>query len=182
MPPKGVGFTDPLWGTINTVRNDKPYEIYISQLFEEQDFWEFSERNGGVLRSITFEFIVPNMFNPDGNFDEEIKNTGTDTNAEVIRTSFLGKNGIRANSKRIREAVKYISHHAGRILAKSLDGENYSSDDKEKTTSVPKTNVESEAEIDYLASQKSRVLGHEQSENDDPLDLSGGPGGLPSVD
>lgn len=171
-----------LVGFINESRNDKPYEIYISQIFEESDFWKFAEDSGNVLQSVTFEFIVPNMFPVDGNLEEEIKNTGEDTNAEKIKFSFLGNNGILAKSKRIRKAVDYISRHAGKILATSLDGEKYSSEDQEKTTSIAKIEVENEQMLEYLSSNKEKVLGYEGSENLDAVDISSGANGESSLD
>lgn len=50
-----------------------PYFIEVHPIFPMESFWEFVEKNRGKIKSVGFEFAVPNMFGGADEFLDEMR-------------------------------------------------------------------------------------------------------------
>lgn len=127
--------TNALFAYLNEDPN-APFTIVPEPLFDSSTFWSFADKNAGVLRSVRFEFVVPNMFGITTNMDADLKEAGEDTGSDRVTLAFSAIKGIFARSKRILQAVAYAERGGGKIKATSLDGDTYNSDRKLKTAKI----------------------------------------------
>lgn len=138
-------------------RSDAPYTTIPELIFDENDFWRFSTDNGDILRYIRFRFVVPNMWGPQNDLDEDLKETGTETGAELVDVTFSAKSGVTTRNQKVRTAVEYTQRGAGEIRAKSLTGDSYSSNTKPTTKSVPNADLD-DASDEAISAIAARVL------------------------
>lgn len=138
-------------------REDAPYTTIPELIFDESDFWSFSSDNGDILKYIRFRFVVPNMWGPQNELDEDLKETGKETGAEKVDVTFSGKGGVTTRNSKVRTAVEYSQRGAGEIRARSMTGKNFSSKNKATTKSVPKADLD-DANDEALSAIAARVL------------------------
>lgn len=106
-------------------RNDKPYHIEVEPLFDGARFWTFSEQHNNVMRSIEFDFVVPNMWGTESDLEQDLKSTGDQTGAQRVRVGFESENGVRTQNDKVKEGVNYAEKGAGTIRARALDGRRF---------------------------------------------------------
>ncbi len=150
-----------LVGAINA-RDDRPYVIEFEPIFDSASFWEFANIHGKVLKSVEFDFVVPNMWGAKNALDEDLKDTGQQTGAERVKVGLKGESGIYTDNQKIRDGVEYAERGAGKITAKAEDGDLYSSDEKPKTTKVPAVTGDGQSTQGYFANLKERILGRDK--------------------
>jgi hypothetical protein len=138
-------------------REDAPYSTIPELIFDENDFWRFSEANNNILKYIKFRFVVPNMWGPQHDLDKDLKETGTETGAENVDVSFSAKNGVTTRNAKVQNAVEYTQRGAGDIKAESMTGTKFSSQDKPSVKSVPKADLD-DANDEALSAIAARVL------------------------
>jgi hypothetical protein len=138
-------------------REDAPYTTIPELIFDENDFWAFSEAHDDILKFIRFRFVVPNMWGPQHDLDKDLKETGAETGAEKVEVSFSGKSGVTTKNAKVRTAVEYSQRGAGDIRARSMTGKNFSSEDKASTKSVPRADLD-DADDEALSAIAARVL------------------------
>lgn len=138
-------------------RQDAPYSCIAEMIFDENDFWKFSEENGGVLKFVKFRFVVPNMWGLQNDLDKDLKETGTETGAERVDVTFSGKSGVTTDNPKVRTAVEYAQRGAGEVKARSMDNKNFSSETKASTRSVPKADLD-DATDEAVSAIAARVL------------------------
>lgn len=107
---------------------ESPFTCIPELVFDESDFWKFSERSGNVVKFIRFEFVVPNMWGPQNDLEEDLRETGRETGSDRVDVTFRGRNGVKTNSDKVKDGVKYAGRGAGRVTARNFDGEKFSSD------------------------------------------------------
>ncbi len=147
---------------INT-RVDKNYIIEFEPIFDSRTFWRFSKDHDNILKSITFDFVVPNMWGAKNGLEEDLKETGKQTGADRVKVNLRGKQGINTKSQKVKDGVAYTERGAGTIEARAPDGTLYSSKSKVKTSEVPKVEGDRATVRDYFKSVKNRILGREKS-------------------
>jgi hypothetical protein len=117
-------------------RDDAPFNALAELIFDESDFWVFAKESDNILDYVKFEFVVPNMWSPQNDLEEDLKETGKDTGSDRVDVTLRGKNGIKADSDRVRDGVKYASRGAGVIKAKNRAGKRFSSARRPTTVRV----------------------------------------------
>ncbi|WP_434613571.1 hypothetical protein [Tabrizicola sp. M-4] len=139
-------------------RDDASYSVIPELIFDETDFWKFAEESGKVLSFIRFEFAVPNMWDPQGDLEKDLRSTGRKTGTEQVDVTFRAKNGVTTDNDIIKSGVKYAGRGAGRIKARNRDGKRYSSETRATVESVPKADLD-EASNDMIEQIAKKVLG-----------------------
>lgn len=142
-------------------RADRPYHIEIEPLFSGRDFWIFSKQHDHLMRYINFDFVVPNMWTPYSDLEQDLKDTRAETGAQRVRVGYKSDDGVLAKAPRIKRGVDYAEKGAGTLSAKSMDGATFRSTNKKKTTMVPI--VIGALTIGVFAAMKGRILGRGQS-------------------
>lgn len=156
---------------INSSPN-RPYQVEADQIFNSEDFWKFSRENGNVLRSVTFDFAVPNMWDATGGVDRDLRRTGQQTGAERVKVRMTSSSGITTDSDIIRDGVEYSERGAGKITAKSRDGKSYSSNNNPSVTEIPLTEGSVSEKSNYIKGAKNQVLGYGENSSVDWTDSS----------
>lgn len=140
---------------------DRPFTIEASLIFDSRSFWQFASQKGGKLKSVRFEFIVPNMWGTKSDLDADLKETGATTGAERVSVAFASSSGLHTDATKIREGVEYAERGAGVVRATALDGETYSSSTKPKTTMIadPEVILAQNVAVDEQRNLTDRILG-----------------------
>lgn len=106
-------------------RVDAPYHIEVEPLFDSNRFWAFAAANNNILKSVTFDFVVPNMWGTESELEADLKRTGVQTGAERVRVDIRSKNGISTDNDTIRDGVDYSERGAGTVRAMSMTGKRF---------------------------------------------------------
>ncbi len=138
-----------------------PYAIEVSQIIEEQSFWQFVDENKGNVTSMTLDFIAPNMFGSDDEFSSEMTAFKVSEKARKVKLMVANEDGIEPDTPRMRRAVQYATKGGGRIRARAKGKKSYNSDDSVKRSfldDVKETGTELAEVARKLA---KRILGRE---------------------
>lgn len=154
-------------------RRAAPYQIEIEPLFDASRFWAFAKRHDNVLRSVTFDFVVPNMWGTESDLEKDLKDTGAQTGAERVTVGISGEHGIFTENQKVRDGVEYAEKGAGTVRAKAMDGQRFSSTARPRTSRIPLVEAGSELMHEYFGKLKRKILGREQ---DSAMDSSDRPG------
>ena len=155
-----------LIGQIND-RDDAPYIISISAIWDEGSFQAFAERHGNILRSVTFQFVVPNMFDLSGKLDEKLKQVGEDTGAKHVTLTLESPDGVRADAPEVEAGVAYGSKGQATVTAKAMDGDRYSSTDKVRTSRIAPLLGQGKALLAVVREYANEVLGRGDADSSD---------------
>ena len=153
-------------------RPESPFQIEVEPLFDASRFWAFAERHDNVLRSINFDFVVPNMWGAESDLEMDLKETGAQTGAERVSVGLSGEHGVLTDTQKVRDGVEYAEKGAGTVRAKALDGQRFYSTARARVTKIPAVQAGSEIVAQYFAKLKRKILGRDQ---DPTLDNSGRP-------
>jgi len=146
-------------------RHDKPYNIEFEPVFDSTSFWDFARSHDMILKNITFDFVVPNMWGTKSSLDEDLKDTGEQTGAERVAVSLKGSDGIYTDNQKVKDGVEYSERGAGNIKANALDGTPYSSKSKSKTTKIPEVKGDRKTMHEYFKNLKGRIFGREKDDS-----------------
>ncbi len=154
-----------LFGHLNNDKN-KPYEIIHEQIFDGNNFWNYAKQANNRLTKVQFDFVVPNMWKSAEKLDEELKEAGIETGAQRVTVSYQSSEGVDAESKQVKSAVKYIERGAGRITASASGLTPFNSDDNPATTEIPRFNTEEFQDTEKNTEYKDKVLGYDGKNTD----------------
>jgi len=160
-------------------RNEAPYQIEVEPLFDASRFWSFARRHDNVLKSVTFDFVVPNMWGTETDLEKDLKDTGKQTGAERVTVGITGEHGVMVDNQKVRDGVEYAEKGAGTVRARALDGQRFYSTARARITRIPAVKAGGAALVDYFSKLRKKILGREQ---DSPVDNPSGNGDGPSVD
>lgn len=148
-----------------------PYVIEPKPIFNEDSFWNWVAGHEYKLHSITFEFIVPNMWGSKSALDEDLKQLGEIgvSRAKVTLDEGDKKDGVDARGQQIRDGVDYAAQGGGSITAKAKNGDGFSSTDNTSTAKLPPKGADRTGGIRGLVKWFPKLLGREQ---DDRMDSS----------
>jgi hypothetical protein len=146
-----------LLGHVNQL-HDCPITATAELIFDESDFWRFSELSGGKLKHIKFRFVVPNMWGPQNDLEEDLKETGLETGSEKVEVVFRSSSGVRTDNEKVKAGVAYASRGAGSVEARNLEGKKFSSSKKPTVEYVPEPDLNG-VTGEGLANLGQRVLG-----------------------
>jgi hypothetical protein len=161
-------------GTVNELP-DAPYIMAVKAIWDEQSFQTFARRHGNTMRSITFDFVVPNMFDLSGKLDEKLKQVGEDTGAQHVKLTLESPDGIRVDAPEVQAGVAYGAQGQATLTAKAMDGDRYSSTDKVRTSRVASLKGQGKALLAVVRDKLDEVLGRNDAgaggpdrDSDDP--------------
>ncbi len=143
---------------LNTTEN-KAYTIEAKPVFDASSFWDFSNEHGGRLRRITFDFVVPNMWDTKGRLEAELRGTGSETGSQKVKVSFESPDGVTTNSQRIEEGVEYSQQGGGSITARSLNNDHYSSTKRTSVSKIDEVPPDSADQMGFWRLLAERILG-----------------------
>lgn len=151
-------------------RPEHQYQIVMKALFDSEGFWAFAERHGGLVKYVSFDFVVPNMFfGASTSVDTGLRRLGQDTNAQEVKVRLDSENGVQADSKSVRDAMAYAEEGNANVTAQALNGDRYSSTRRRKTSKVSRFRRAGEKLHDWLG----QVLGREDDSGVDGADRVG---------
>lgn len=152
---------------------DAPYAIEPKPIFDENSFWAWSSAHENKLRRITFDFVVPNMWDSASNLDKELRELRS-IGVQRAKVSYEAPDEIDATSTPIKEGVDYASKGGGTVTAKAKNGDTYTSTEKTRTAKLPTTSAEVGGIREAITKWSQRLLGREQSNNVADTDRSAG--------
>lgn len=147
-----------LVGTLNEL-DGAPYIISVKAIWDEQSFQTFARRHGNTVRSITFDFVVPNMFDLSGKLDEKLKQVGEDTGAQHVKLTLESPDGVNVDAPEVQAGVTYGAQGQATLTATAMDGDRYSSTDKVRTSRVASLKGQGKALLAVVRDKLDEVLG-----------------------
>lgn len=144
-----------------------PYVIEPEPIFNKRSFWGWASAHENRLHSITFEFVVPNMWGSKSALDQDLRELREIGVGKVRVAMSEGKreDGIDAQSQQVRDGVDYAAQGGGSLTAKAKNGDTYSSTADTLTTKLPTTSAERNDGVGALTKWFQRLLGHEQDDS-----------------
>lgn len=140
---------------------EAPFHMEIGEIIDEEGFWAFVNYYDGEITRLGFNFVVPNMFGSDEEFDAELREFRDSENAETLQMSISNADYVEPKTDRIHRAVRYASNSGGKITAKSRTGETFNSTREVKRTSAADAYEEGETLLNRVIRSIARVLGRE---------------------
>ncbi len=125
-----------LVGQINSSQTLGPYSISVDPIFEASSFFAFAKENEGDITSLTFDLTVPNMFGGSDGLSTWLRDTNRQENAESVTLKLKNREGLKADTPDVREAVDYATKGGGRVKATTRRGKQFDSKDRAKTTKL----------------------------------------------
>jgi hypothetical protein len=165
-----------LVGALNEIP-EAPYIIAVRAIWDEQSFTAFAARHGNIVRSVTFDFIVPNMFDLAGKLDEKLKQVGDDTGAQHVTLTLESPDGVRTDGPEVQAGAAYGAQGQATVRATALDGDRYSSTDKVRTTKVSRLKGHGKALLSVVNEILDEVLGRNDAGSDSPDSAGDNPSG-----
>lgn len=150
-----------LVAAINERYSRWPYAIEAGQIIDEQSFWGFVETNKGNVTSVTLEFIVPNMFGGEDEIAKDLKEFRDSEAAQRVRLTLANEEGIKPDTKKMKDAVAYATKSGGRIRARARGKKSYRSEDSAKRTYLDDVKETGTELIEVARKLVSRILGRE---------------------
>lgn len=142
-------------------RRDRPYHVEIEPLFDGSRFWAFSRRHGDLMRRVTFNFVVPNMWGTESDLEKDLRDTGKETGAQRVSVGLSSDDGVHTDNAKVREGVSYSEKGAGTIKAVAMDGATFSSTRRPRTTSIPGLDFGKALTRNVFLTLKATILGRE---------------------
>ncbi len=139
-----------------------PYQIEPSQIVEAQSFWDYIEEYRGLVTSISFDFISPNMIGADDEFHAEMREFRDNEKARKVKLILQNEDGINPETERVKRAVNYaLSESRGKVTAKARGKPSYSSNNEVKYSYIDDVKVKGTELIQVAKELASRILGRE---------------------
>lgn len=160
-------------------RDDAPYQIEIEPLFDAARFWAFSKEHNNVLRTIDFDFVVPNMWSTEKDLDEDLRDTGNVTGAERVRVGLRSEHGVSTDNRKVRDGVEYAEKGAGTLSARAMDGARFRSTKQPLTSSIPSVKAGLAEMLKFFSGLRGTILRRAESS---PVDDTDRADGGPAVD
>ncbi len=142
-------------------RPDAPFQIEVEALFDATEFWAFARKHNHLMRRITFDFVVPNMWGTESDLESDLDDTGKQTGAERVKISMFGQHGVTTDNPKVRNGVEYAEKGAGTVSATAPDGTRFSSTRRPKVTKIPAFSEAGQPLKGYFHALKKRILSRE---------------------
>lgn len=108
----------------------EPFVIEPRPIVDERTFWDFVRAHPREITSVTFEFVAPNMFGTDDDYDREMREMQAHEKIQRAKLKLENPDGLELDTKRVDGAVKYIVRGGGSIRARTKRKQVYNSDRK----------------------------------------------------
>lgn len=152
---------------INETR-DATYDIEPKAIWTEREFWAWATAHSNLVKKITFDFAVPNMWSSTSNLEEELRELGRNTGAIKAKVGLESPDGVKTDSQQVSDAVQYSAQGAGDITATAINGDKFRSHKSRKMSKLLAMPADG---IQGLTTWVQKILGREQ---DDSLDSDTG--------
>lgn len=154
------------------------YTVHVKPLFDSETFRRFAGRHGNVMRYITFDFVVPNMFfGARLGVKRGLERVGADTDAEGVKVTLDSSKGVKTDSKNVEDALTYAEQGNATVTAKALTGEKYSSTSRRKTVKMQSILNAAQQSKEGFKNWLKKALGRDQDDGlDSPSDSNGDTG------
>lgn len=116
---------------------DAPYFAQVFPLLTEGSFWEFAERHGDSIKSVTFDVAAPNMFTDEDDFQNELRSLRDGENVSTVKATLDSDTALNHRTPRMEGLINYVERGAGELSAVATDGTTYSSTYSERKVPVP---------------------------------------------
>jgi len=110
---------------------DGPYSATAYPIIADGSFWDFAEKHGDQIKSITFDVAAPNMFNDAEDFQNELRMLRDQVNVAQVKATLESDTTLKHRTPPIEQIVNYTERGAGSLSAEALDGTTYSSEASE---------------------------------------------------
>lgn len=114
---------------INTRDTREPFIMETGIISRSDSFWAFVRENEGRVTSATFEFIAPNMFPEDTDFDREMASMRDKERVRRAKLNIENDEGLSLETPRIEKAVDYATRAGGSVRARAPGVAPYNSED-----------------------------------------------------
>lgn len=142
-----------------------PYQIEANPIMRPGSFWDFERKNHGAITAINFDFIVPNMFGGDDDYNAEMREYRDREKARRVSVSLKNPDGLAADTERMQRAVEYAAKGGGSITARAKKNQRYNSKNKTKRSIVKGLRDAGLAVVDSAKELADRILGREQDDS-----------------
>lgn len=156
-----------LFATVNA-RQEAPYAIEPKPIWDEATFWGWATAHGNLVRRITFDFVVPNMWGSSSDLDDELKALGDDTNARTAKVTLENPEGVKTDSQHVQDGVDYAARGGGELTARAKNGDKYTSTKRVRKSMLPASPEELAQGLKALTKWFPRLLG--RNEDSRPAD------------
>lgn len=149
---------------INSSDPAQPYVLEVSNIAEEETFWNFVKEHQGEIVDAEFELIAPNMFGQEDDFDKEMKAMKEEEKIKKVKFGLENEEGLNLDTKRVRETAKYAARGGGTIKAKTKTGKRFNSNQKGKKVPVAapprvKKGEQRESVVGFIKRSLSTIFG-----------------------
>ncbi len=138
-----------------------PYYVESKPVFDGSTFWTFAREHGGILRRITFGFVVPNMWDTKNELDKELRETGEQTGAQRVQVTLESSDGVKADTPKVREGVDYSEKGGASLSATSINGATFHSSKRIQRTKVETEELRDGDEATLWKRLAGKILGRE---------------------
>lgn len=140
------------------LHDEAPYQIEIEPLWDASRFWAFASIHGNIMKKIEFDFVVPNMWDTEGDLDADLRDTGNITGAERVSVGFRSEHGVSTDNQKVREGVEYAERGAGTLAARAMDGSRFRSTKTLLVSNIPVVKAGAESMVKYFGDLKRTIL------------------------
>lgn len=104
---------------VNHVNPDSRYVLEALPISDVSDFWDFVRDNKNDIASVSFEFVVPNMFSSADELDKEVRELRDENRARKAKVTLESEDGLEIETNGIRGAAEYAARGGGSIKART---------------------------------------------------------------
>lgn len=108
--------------SVDTKIKNYNLSFYVEPIFDKQNFWQFVRKHPQQIKSLSFDFITPNISNISKDLTIDLKQGYEDTNMHRSKFEMFAKEdgvlAINENSKFVNGIVGYTSQGGGSIIAR----------------------------------------------------------------
>lgn len=145
--------------TINSRYSSSPYTIQVAPIVETSTFWDYVEKNHQNVTTISFNFIVPNMFDSSDEIDKELRNWRDSEKADSVEVKLRNQDGLNPNTEKVREGVLYVEKGGGSIRARARGDSSYNSSESVKVSQLKEIRLKGSKLLEAAKELRERILG-----------------------
>ncbi|RIA35440.1 hypothetical protein DFR49_4217 [Hephaestia caeni] len=163
---------DSLVAHLNSQRNQ--YTIHVKSLFDADTFRTFASRHGQIVRYVTFDFVVPNMFfGTSTSIDAGLRRIGEDTKAQGVKVTLESATGVDTASENVESALQYAEAGNASVTARAMNGDKYSSTSRRKTVKMHSILNFAKDSKEHVKQWLNQALGREADDSVGDADSAG---------
>lgn len=119
-----------------------PYVVDIEPIFDGSTFWSFVEENKGNVTTVAFRFVAPNMWKGQEELEADVRDMRDKEGARKVEIVIKNPGGLRTDTPRIRQGVRYAERGGGSVTARSKNGKRFNSKKRSRVVKTPADRTE----------------------------------------